>query len=352
MTFNIWVGGEQAGPTRESSRDQTLAVMRAADADVICVQEQGGNAERYAAGLGYRVLVQDRSTAILARHEIVEASPGTWGAKVRLRSGRQVWVFNVHFPAAPYQPYQLAGIEYHGGRLISTEADAITEARLARGENALRCLRDMQPALRSALPVFLCGDFNEPSCLDWTEAVVAAGVAVASGEPAGARGEVGKAGAPAAGGGGRDAGIKPAFAFEIRPLAVDWPTTRLFHDAGFRDSFRDAHPDPVAVPGYTWTPRPSEQDVLDRIDLVLYLPGAGAAPAEDSGSIRTRSGLAGSATGADEKDIAAHATPWTVRVVSSRVVGEGAPPADVVVTPYPSDHRAVVTAFEIGRGDR
>lgn len=271
LTFNIWVGGERGDPDKAVSRARTLEALRLADADIICLQEQSGKGEEYAAGLGYRILVQGGSTAILTRHEIVGESERKWGAKIRLPSGREVWAFNVHFPAAPYQPYQLVGIEYHGGRFVSTEADAITEARLARGEPALRCLRDLQPALRSGLPVFLAGDFNEPSHLDWTPAAI----------------------------------VRRGL-----PTPVAWPTTTMFADAGFTDAYRAIYPDPVAKPGFTWTPRPDERDVMDRIDLVLFA-GQG------------------------------------VRVTRAQVLGESPATSDLVMEAFPSDHRGMVATFTL-----
>lgn len=271
MTFNIWVGGTRGDPDPDRSKAQTLDVMRRVNPDVICMQENAGFAEEYAAALGYNVLVQDRSTAILTRFEIAERSENGWGARLSLPGGEQVWVFNAHFPAAPYQPYQLMGIEYFGGRFISAEPDAITEAVLARGENAIRCLRDMQPALRSGSPVFLSGDFNEPSHLDWTP---------------------------------------PAAKARALPASVAWPTTLLFERAGMRDAYRAVHPDPIASPGFTWTPRPDTRDVMDRIDIILFT-GAG------------------------------------VEAREARVVGESDRHADIVIAPYPSDHRAVVATFTL-----
>lgn len=271
-TFNIWQGGRNADPDEARSRALTLEAMRRLEADILCIQEQKGLAGEYAAALSMNVFVQDDSTAVLTRWEIVEPTPNKWGARLCAPDGTHVWVFNVHFPAAPYQPYQLESIPYHDGRFISTTQEAITEARLARGENALRCLREMQPALRSGEPVLLCGDFNEPSCLDWTRGAVGAG---------------------------------------LRVLSVDWPTTRLFHDAGLRDAYRAAHPDPVLRPGHTWTPRPEARDVMDRIDLVLFA-GEG------------------------------------VEVVNAEVAGErGA--SDRVIEPWPSDHRAVRAVLRIAR---
>ena len=284
-TFNIWGGGQRAHPDRDQSIIMTTAAMRAIDADILAIQEQGGLAQRYADALGYSVLVQGGSTAILTRLEIIEPSPAKFGVKLRSPSGATVWVFNIHFPAAPYQPYQLDGIEYHGGRFITTPEEAITEARLARGDPALRCLRDIDPALRDhGALVILCGDFNEPSCHDWTPASVKAW---------------------------------------NRTGPIDWPTTRMFEDAGLTDAFRELHPDPVAKPGWTWTPLTLARTVMDRIDLVLYA----SVPDNESQPNSPR---------------------W--RPVRALVVGEQSPASeqmsDMVIEPWPSDHRAVLIEFE------
>lgn len=80
--------------------------------------------------------------------------------------------------------------------------------------------------------VCLSGDFNEPSWLDWTEGALSAGLA---------------------------------------PYVVQWPTTRSLWEGGIKgDAYRTIHPDPVTHPGFTWTPRPSEKDTKDRLDLTLY----------------------------------------------------------------------------------
>lgn len=92
-----------------------------------------------------------------------------------------------------------------------------------------------------------------------------------------------------------------------QPLVVNWPTTRALEEEGFVDAFRAANPDPVAKPAFTWTPssKPTVNwDHHDRIDFVL-------ARADD------------------------------LEVESAEIVGEKRPEADVVVRPWPSDHRAV-----------
>ena len=84
-------------------------------------------------------------------------------------------------------------------------------------------------------------------------------------------------------------------------------------DAGFRDSYREANPDPIADPGFTYCndlyPACGPFDTWDRIDYV---------------------------------DVAGPVT--TIR---SRVVGEGGPYTDIVSRPWPTDHRAVVSTVDV-----
>jgi endonuclease/exonuclease/phosphatase family metal-dependent hydrolase len=94
-----------------------------------------------------------------------------------------------------------------------------------------------------------------------------------------------------------------------QPLVVTWPTAKAVEDAGFVDTFRTAFPDEVAKPGFTWTPTSEPTDPADhhdRIDFIL-VRGPG------------------------------------LTVKSAGIVGEKAPEADLVVTPWPSDHRATMT---------
>jgi exodeoxyribonuclease III len=97
-----------------------------------------------------------------------------------------------------------------------------------------------------------------------------------------------------------------------KPVAVAWPTTGRLVAEGFVDAYRAVHSDPVAKPAYTWTPRYDEaatDDEPDRIDFVL-VKGDGA------------------------------------RVTDAAIVGEDGPRSDIVVMPWPSDHRAVVAEVE------
>ena len=106
--------------------------------------------------------------------------------------------------------------------------------------------------------------------------------------------------------------------FPHRDHTVAWPVTQAVAAAGLRDAFRDIHSDPIAHPGFTWwaaRPRirdynPTDTTRRSRIDFLWY-------------------------GGSD-------------RVLDSHLVGEAdAAEVAVSVTPWPSDHRAVVADFEV-----
>jgi hypothetical protein len=85
--------------------------------------------------------------------------------------------------------------------------------------------------------LFLTGDFNEPSHLDWTQEAADAGL------------NFGK--------------------------KVAWPASRAVAEAGLVDSFRELRPDEITDRGETWTPGyPAPNldigEVHDRIDFVYY----------------------------------------------------------------------------------
>lgn len=93
-----------------------------------------------------------------------------------------------------------------------------------------------------------------------------------------------------------------------QPMVVPFPTVMAIEDKGFVDTFRAVFPDAGVKPGITWTPTtdPSaKDDHHDRIDFAL-------------------------------------ARAKNLQVLSAGIVGEKAPEADIVVTPWPSDHRATM----------
>jgi endonuclease/exonuclease/phosphatase family metal-dependent hydrolase len=230
MTFNVWVGeGTSAG------RNKLAEIMLTSGADVIGLQEMTNSAGvSIATAMGFHYHQQSGGDIqVISRYPIVGQSPGGLGAKIELSPGQNVWLFNAHLTAYPYQPYDL-----RDGFLPMNEAAVIAAADATRGSQVTAYLSDIAAAVTDNTPVFFTGDFNEPSHLDWTAAAAAA---------------------------------------TPRPfdLKVEYPTAKRIVDAGMTDSFRVVRPDPVTDHGYTWTPGappPSldPNEVHDRIDIVYH----------------------------------------------------------------------------------
>jgi endonuclease/exonuclease/phosphatase family metal-dependent hydrolase len=262
MTFNIWHGGGLV------DFGQVIAAVRAADPDLVGLQEAEGNTRRVADSLGWRYA--DERHQIISRLPLLDP-PGGDGVYllVEVRPGRVVAVANLHLTSDPYGPEAVRD---------GAPADSVLALeRAVRLPEIRRHLAELPRLVAAGIPVILTGDFNTPSHRDWTRQVAAA---------------------------------RPQVRYPL-----EWPVTAAVERAGFLDSYRQVHPDPVRRPGLTWTPgyphpKVPATETHDRIDLI-YAAGP-ASPA------------------------------------ASRIVGEpGGPDVDVAVSPWPSDHRAVVTTFRV-----
>lgn len=259
MTFNIWYGATA------TDLGKVVEAIQAADADVVGMQEPYARLRRIAGALGFFVSPRMH---VISRYPVLEpeGSDGAW-AYLQLPGGLAA-IANTHLPCCPYTPYRIV----HKGMDRASALEQETNTRVRKIQKQLAAL---QPVLAAGIPTFFTGDFNTPSYRDWTRAAIDA------------RG---------------------------LPYPIRWPVSLAMEAAGFRDSYREVHPDPVAEPGFTWTPGyPApfvyDWDVHDRIDFVWAF---GAAESLDS-----------------------------------QVVGESRANADIVVTPYPTDHRGVVSTFVV-----
>ena len=261
MSFNVWYGGASIDP------GQIEAAIRETGADVVGVQEPEGNLRRIAEAAGLPFV--DESLHLISRFPLFAAEfGGERFAYVAVDPGHVVAIANMHLLCCPYGP-NLAAAGKPADDVLALER----RTRLPEIEPYAETLGKLAD---EGVPTFLTGDFNSPSHLDWTEEAVAA-----------------------------------------RDLAypLEWPASKALADAGFRDSYRDAHPDPAADPGLTWTagqppPRMRPSETNDRIDWVMA-----AGPSE---------------------------------TLDSHLVGEdGGPDVEVGVTPWGSDHRAVASRFEV-----
>lgn len=248
------------------------------DVDVLCAQECSGLSEADITAKGLYVHTHSNNgqgkCSILSRYPFVGTTPNRYGVYIDLGEGIVALVMNCHGAFYPYGPYQLNGIEYKGYPGTDDVDYVVKVNKEARQEMVDKLLEDYASATTSF--VCLSGDFNEPSWLDWTDEAQSAGLA---------------------------------------PYKVQWPTTRSLWEGGIKgDAYRTIHPDPVAYPGYTWTPRPAERDTKDRLDLTLYCQSAG------------------------------------VSVKNCQVIGENTETSDIVLTgwtPFEEvfDHRGLRTEF-------
>jgi endonuclease/exonuclease/phosphatase family metal-dependent hydrolase len=280
MSYNIHRGGVVF---LKQPLSQTANAILLAKADIVGIQEtrspRGDTLEDLAKLLGWNY---DEGSCIVTRYEIVEHFKGgkdyKGGIKVKLASDKHAYIFNLHLPSHPYQPYQLLGIRpkwhKHTNNItfIKTEAETIEWAKKARGAEIRKLLRQIKSIPDKEAPVFVVGDFNEPSHLDWTEAAAKAG---------------------------------------RHPIKVKYPTSTEMAKAGFRDSYRTIYPDEMKNPGITWSPAYKVGDPRthhDRIDYVYFKGNS-------------------------------------LEVKEVKILGENEENADLVMNPYPSDHRAVVASF-------
>ncbi|HNN13697.1 MAG TPA: endonuclease/exonuclease/phosphatase family protein [Anaerolineales bacterium] len=258
MTFNIEYGGTNV------DFGKVVEIIQRANPQVVAVEEAFGNIPRLAQELGWAYY--DIRTQLISQLPLIDPPDGNGiYTFVQLEPGRVVAVGNVHLPNDPEGAFAVLR-----GATATEIIELETKARLPYIQPFL----DVLPRLASeGIPVFLAGDFNAPSHLDWTLELV---------------------------------GVRRQILYPM-----EWTISKAVMDARFRDSFREVHPDPKLEPGLTWWAsrpqvtgwNPNPDDPQDRIDFI-YAAGP-------------------------------------CRTLSSEVIGEK------FASPYPSDHRGVLSIFEV-----
>jgi hypothetical protein len=246
LVYNIEYSG---GPATDK-------VIRKLDADVVGVLESYERLPEIARRTGYPYW--NTSLQLLSKYPILEPSGGDGlYSLLEVEPGYVIPFFNVHLDYVDWGPRALAK-----GEPVESVIANENEVRTAALERPMAAMSEL---LDEGYPVFLTGDFNQPSSLDYTE------------EAVGTRKEI------------------------TEPVA--WPVSEALLDLGFRDTYREVHPDPVAEPAIT------QDSSGERIDYVY---------------------AAGPATTLD-----------------SKLVGEpGGENVEIEAAPWTSDHRAVLSSFE------
>ena len=209
-----------------SGNNSTDKVVDDIDADIVGVLESYDRLPEIADKTGYPYY--NLGLQILSKYPIHEPS-GAEGlyALIEVQPGYVVAMFNTHLDYVRYGPALL-----RNGRSLEDVLASEDEVRTG----SIRVLTpDVETLLGEGYPVFLTGDLNEPSSLDYTEATI-----------------------------GTREGVTEV---------VPWPVSEELLGVGLRDSFREIHPDPVENPGNTHdNPDFQKGGGGDRIDY-LYAGG-------------------------------------------------------------------------------
>ena len=247
FVYNVEYGGDET----------TDAVIESIDADIVGVLESYNRLPETAERTGYPY--HNTSLQILSKYPIHEPS-GAEGryAFIEVRPGEVVAFFNIHLDYVRYGPRLL-----RNGMPLDEVLASEDEVRTSSLDVPLRLMEDL---IAQGYPVFFTGDHNEPSHLDYGPETV----------------------------GTREGIDEP----------VPWPVSLAITDLGFRDSYREIHPDPLEEPAI------SHFGAKDRIDF-LYAAG----PSE---------------------------------TLDSQLIGElGGEDVDEAFEPWTSDHRAFASTFEV-----
>jgi endonuclease/exonuclease/phosphatase family metal-dependent hydrolase len=262
MSFNIWQEGTSVTNGLEKIRDVIITI----DPDVVCFAEvRNYNGEDWttkivnalaAEGHTYQGHFYGGDVSLISKYPLLSGKVVYNGngsvVNYRLEApSTEIVVGCAHLDYTYYACYLPRG--YHGGSpdwsMIddgSGNPDPVTNVEDILGYN-LSSKRDEQVAAflnaveDDTVPVFLMGDFNEPSWLDWTS--------------------------------------KTGTMFDHHGVVIVWQNTKALADSGFTDAFREVFPDEVRNPGITWpsfatgkgstswTPKADERD---RIDFIFY----------------------------------------------------------------------------------
>ena len=227
MAWNIWRGGREDG--KEIGPQRVIDVIKQSSADIVAMQETYGSGELIAAGLGFHFHPRGTNVSIHSRYPVLEDISvfeefKCAGALIDLPGKRRVAFYSIWLP-------------YGEDIWLENSRDELPiERMLAACQPSAEDLVAMLAAIDKRLDdpkyddvlTIIAGDFNSMSHLDYRE-----------------------------------------IAKDQFQQVINWPTSRLMFEDGFRDSYREANPEINRAADATWSPRFAEQE-QDRIDFIYY----------------------------------------------------------------------------------
>lgn len=265
LQWNIWHGGNHLG---KDGRERIIDLIKASHADVITMQEGYGSQEMIARGLGFYLQTPSPkdNLCMYSRYPFqkIQTKDEFFSnpAFITMPGNKKVYV-NCCWLRYAYRPEYTCSSANYG----MDPRQWVAEDSLLGLKDIKRLLvNDCYPFIDSSMPVIIGGDFNSASHLDWT---------------------------------------KKAASLHYGYVAEGLPISRCMYEEGFKDSFRENHPDEWERGEGTYAVILG-QNQNTRIDFIYYK---------------------------GEK----------IRAVSSKIV-RTMPEIDDV---WPSDHAAVLTTFLI-----
>lgn len=232
FSWNIWHGGHRYG--QAVGLERVIEIIKATNPDIVGLVETYGSGEVIADSLGYYFYLISSNLSIMSRYPMTETvkafRPSNFGGvQLDLGVGGKLVYFNTWLD---YLPDVDASIR----QLNKTPEQLVKDEGPTRHAEIKEILKKIDPYLKNSdnLPLIMGGDFNMGSHLDWTEATK---------------------------------GIH-------YNRAVSWPESKEMIKAGFSDSYRELHINPLLDPGLTWGIRAATNTDLyglrDRIDFIYY----------------------------------------------------------------------------------
>ena len=219
MAFNIEYGGVGV------DFDSVSKAIEKAGADVVGIEEGWGNVPDIAKDLGWKYY--DNRTQVVSKYPLLNPpDKDSEAILVQPVPGQSVAILNVHLPSSGFGPnHALTG---------DTPAELVGREERQRMPALRPVIDEAKDWMADETPVFVMGDFNSPSHLDWTKQTV---------------------------------GMREQVRF-----AMPWPTSIAMKNAGMTDTYRVIYPDPVKNPGLTW---PASRPFVEG-----YNPGPNGRPAD------------------------------------------------------------------------
>lgn len=266
LQLNIW----QEGTSVKDGYEALVDELAAADADFVMLSEvrnyKGTRfCDRIVASLKERgktyYSFYSYDSGLLSKYPVKDSvtifpENGDHGSIYKLvadMDGQDVAVYTAHLDYQNCSYYMVRGYSSTTWEKLDapvTDVDTLLyNNTISQRDDAIRLfLDDARQEIAKGSLVFLGGDFNEPSHLDWTEMT-------------------------------KDSA-------DHHGVVIPWTVTTLLDEDGYKDAYRMMYPDPVINPGYTypadcegadvsrlsWAP---ESDERERIDFIFYYPQAG-----------------------------------------------------------------------------